>query len=259
MADNPVERRLAAILAADVVGYSKMMGEDEAGTLSLIRALRSDLIEPKIAEHKGRLFKTMGDGFLAEFPSVVNAVACAVAIQKKMAAHNADLPQERQMELRIGVNVGDVIAEGDDIFGDGVNVAARLEGIGRPGSVVVSGAVRDHLGNRLELQFEDLGEHRLKNIAMPIRAYEARIVAFGGSSTPNLATTTKPSIAVLPFTNMSGDTEQDYFADGMTEDLITDLSRHDGLLVIARNSSFAYKASPSMYDGSAMNLEFATL
>ena len=175
LADNPVERRLAAILAADVVGYSKMMGEDEAGTLSLIRALRNDLIEPKIADHKGRLFKVMGDGFLAEFPSVVNAVACAVAIQKAVVTRNTDLPDHRRVELRIGVNVGDVIAEGDDIFGDGVNVAARLEGIGRPGSIVISGAVRDHLGNRLELQFEDLGDLRLKNIEMPIRAYAARI------------------------------------------------------------------------------------
>lgn len=240
MADNPVERRLAAILAADVVGYSKMMGEDEAGTLSLIRALRTDLIEPKIAEHKGRLFKTMGDGFLAEFPSVVNAVACAVAIQKGVVARKADLRQDQRLELRIGVNVGDVIAEGDDLFGDGVNVAARLEGIGRPGDVVISGAVRDHLGNRLDLQFDDLGEHRLKNIGIPIRAYAIGVESVPRSSGPMAPATTKPSIAVLPFDNMSGDPGQQYISDGITEDLTTELARFSGLTVASRLAAFHY-------------------
>jgi adenylate cyclase len=240
LADNPVERRLAAIFAADVVGYSKMMGEDEAGTLSLVRSLRSDLIEPKIVEHKGRLFKTMGDGFLAEFPSVVNAVACAVAIQKALATRNTDLPDDRRMELRIGVNVGDVIAEGEDIFGDGVNVAARLEGVGRPGSVVISGAVRDHLGNRLDLQFDDLGEHRLKNIETPIRAYAARAETAAGSTGPNPPATTKPSIAVLPFDNMSGNRDQQYISDGITEDLTTELARFSGLTVASRLAAFHY-------------------
>jgi adenylate cyclase len=240
LADNPVERRLAAILAADVVGYSRMMGQDEAGTLSLIRALRTDLIEPKITEHKGRLFKTMGDGFLVEFPSVVNAVACAVAIQKAMVVRGADLLENQQLALRIGVNVGDVIVEGDDLFGDGVNVAARLEGIGRPGDVVISGAVRDHLGNRLDLHFDDLGEQRLKNIGIPIRAYAIEVESVPSSSGPMAPATTKPSIAVLPFDNMSGDPTQQYISDGITEDLTTELARFSGLTVASRLAAFHY-------------------
>ena len=240
MSEEQVERRLAAILAADVVGYSRLMGQDESGTLTSLRKLRAELLDPSIGEHKGRVFKTTGDGLLVEFPSVVNAVACAVNIQRAMAARNAGLPEDRLIQLRIGVNLGDVIIEGEDVFGDGVNVAARLEGIAPPGGVAVSAMVRDNIGNRLDLQFEDLGEQNLKNIARPVGVYR---VALGSpaASRPALALPGKPSIAVLPFTNMSSDPEQEYFADGLTEDLITDLSRHAGLFVIARNSSFAYK------------------
>ena len=240
MSENGVQRRLAAILAADVVGYSKMMGQDEAGTLVAVRRLRAEVIEPKIAEHQGRLFKSMGDGFLVEFPSVVNAVACAATIQKVMAAQNADQPEGRWIQLRIGVNLGDVVVDGDDVFGDGVNVAARLEGIAMPGEIVVAASVHDQIGNRLDLAFEDMGEQQLKNIAMPLRAYR---LASKSRPVAQVATVerTKPSIAVLPFTNMSGDAEQEYFSDGITEDIITELSRFRNLFVIARNSSFTYK------------------
>ncbi len=240
MVENAIQRRLAAILAADVVGYSRLMGQDEAGTVATLRELRSRVVDPKITEHGGRVFKTMGDGLLVEFPSVVNAVACAVDIQREMAAGNAGLPGERVIQLRIGVNLGDVIIEGDDVFGDGVNVAARLESIAAPGGTVVSATVRDHLGNRLDLAFEDLGERRLKNIAIPIRAYSIG----GGTKTafsPAPGEQKKPSIAVLPLTNMSGDPEQEFFADGLTEDVITELSRFKELFVIARNSTFVYK------------------
>jgi TolB-like protein len=201
------------------------------------------VIEPKIAEHQGRLFKTTGDGFLAEFASVVNAVACAAAIQKTMAALNADLPESRAVQLRIGVNLGDVVVEGDDIFGDGVNVAARLEGIASPGEIVVSASAHDQVGNRLDLAFEDMGEIALKNIAKPCRAYRL-VPVYRLPPRAKQPEQTKPSIAVLPFTNMSGDPEQDYFADGVAEDIITALSRFKGLFVIARNSSFTYKGKP---------------
>jgi adenylate cyclase len=241
--EKAVERRLAAILAADVVGYSRLMGQDETGTLAALRKLRSELVDPRISEHKGRVFKTTGDGLLAEFPSVVNAVACAVDIQRAIATRNADLPDDRVIQLRIGVNLGDVIVEGEDVFGDGVNVAARLEGIAPPGGIAVSGTVRDHLGNRLSLEFEDLGEQQLKNINSPIRVYCAQ-AAVQPQSRPALALPDKPSIAVLPFTNMSSEPEHESFADGLTEDLITDLSRTAGLFVIARNSTFAYKGKP---------------
>ncbi|CAN5214995.1 tetratricopeptide repeat protein [soil metagenome] len=242
-----VERRLAAILAADVVGFSRLMGVDEAGTLAALNVHRKELLDAKIAEHKGRIVKLTGDGMLVEFPSVVNAVACAAEIQGKMRERNADVPESRRIEFRVGVNVGDVIVEGDDIFGDGVNVAARLESIATPGGVAISGAVRDHLGNRLDLAFEDIGEQALKNIERPVRVYR---LAFGSSSSPGSgiaprsakrAQSDKPSVAVLPFTNMSGDAEQEYFADGITEDIITDLSKVSGLSVIARNSVFTYK------------------
>ena len=233
-------RRLAAILAADVVGYSKMMGEDESGTLSRVRSLRSEVIEPKIADLKGRLFKTMGDGFLVEFSSVVNAVACAAAIQKAMAARNADQPEDTVIQLRIGVHLGDVISEGGDVYGDGVNVAARIEGLAPLGGVAVSAMVHDNVGSRLDLTFEDMGEQQLKNIAKPLRVY--RLGASTRATAPAAPLErTKPSIAVLPFTNMSGDTEQEYFSDGITEDIITELSRFRTLSVIARNSSFQYR------------------
>ena len=238
-----MERRLSAILAADVVGYSRLMGANEVGTLTALNGRRAEVIEPRIAEHKGRVVKLTGDGLLVEFPSVVNAVECATSIQKEMRARNADIPEDRRIELRIGINLGDVIAEGDDIFGDGVNVAARLEGVGRPGGVTVSSSVRDHIGNKLDIFFEDTGEHQLKNIDQPVRIFEVVAsttdakAATGGPA----AGVDKPSIAVLPFTNMSGDPEQEFFSDGITEDIITDLSKCSGLFVVGRNTSFTYK------------------
>ena len=234
-------RRLAAIMAADVVGYSRLMGQDEDGTLTAVRKLRAEVIEPKLAEHQGRLFKTMGDGFLVEFPSVVNAVACAAAIQKAVAARSRDLSEDRAIQLRIGVNLGDLVVEGDDVFGDGVNVAARLEGIASPGEIIVSASVHDQVGSRIDLSFEDMGERQLKNIAKPLRVY--RVAAETGPLAPvTERESTKPSIAVLPFTNMSGDDAQEFFVDGLTEDIITDLSNVPGFFVIARNSTFAYKS-----------------
>ena len=241
MVEDTVQRRLAAILAADVVGYSLLMGQDETGTLATLRNLQAELIDPKVTAHQGRLFKTTGDGFLVEFPSVVNAVACAVDIQKAMAERNANQPEGRRIQFRIGVNLGDVIIEGDDVFGDGVNVAARLEGVAQPGGIVVSGTVRDHLGSKLDLQFEDKGEHALKNIETPVRLYAVQMVASSSTSRIALSLPDKPSIAVLPFQNMSGDVEQEYFSDGITEDIITALSKLRWFFVIARNSTFGYK------------------
>ena len=238
-----MDRRLAAILAADVVGYSRLMGQDEAGTLKALKVLRRELVEPKIAGHKGRIFKATGDGMLVEFPSVVNAVACAVDIQHGMQARNADVPEARAVRLRIGVNIGDVIVEGDDIFGDGVNVAARLEAMAPPGGVAVSGVVRDQIGNRLEVVFEDFGEQELKNIDRPVKVYHVAIRKGTSAAAGPVAEATpmRPSIAVLPFANMSGDPEQRYFSDGITEDIITELSRFRAWFVIARNSSFQYR------------------
>jgi adenylate cyclase len=236
-----MERRLAAILAADLVGYSRLMGQDEAGTVEALKAVRVDLIDPKIAEHGGRVFKATGDGVLAEFPSVVNAVACAVEIQSLMATNNTERPEEGHILFRIGVNLGDVIAEGDDIFGDGVNVATRLESTAPPGGIAVSSVVRDQIGNRLDVQFEDIGKHELKNIAQPVHIYH---LVSGGTNRPmkeSLVLPDRPSIAVLPFQNMSGDPEQEYFGDGIAEEIITALSKLRGFFVIARNSSFSYK------------------
>jgi TolB-like protein len=241
MSVGSTQRRLAAILAADIVGYSRRMGQDEAGTLAALKALRVELIDPKVVEHTGRIFKTTGDGLLAEFPSVVNAVSCAVEIQRGMQARNNDLPQERAVQLRIGINLGDVIVEGDDVFGDGVNVAARIERIAIPGDIAISGTVRDHIGKRLDLQFEDAGEKPLKNIDRPVRVYRVRFNKMIATAAPALTLPDKPSIAVLPFQNMSGDPEQEYFADGIVEEIITALSRFRQLFVIARNSSFTYK------------------
>jgi adenylate cyclase len=240
-----VERRLTAILAADVVGFSRLMGNDEAGTLTEVRKLQ-DKIDKKVSAHRGRVFKLTGDGMMAEFPSVVSAVACAAEIQRSMREECARMPRERRIEFRVGVNLGDVIVEGDDIYGDGVNVATRLEGIAEPGGIIVSQSVRDHVGNRLDLAFEDLGERELKNIAQPMRVYN---VVLEMSSTPNEKKDVdlakgRPSIAILPFTNMSGDPEQEYFSDGMTEDIITDLSKISGLFVVARHSAFTYKGKP---------------
>jgi TolB-like protein/Tfp pilus assembly protein PilF len=217
------------------------MGEDEAGTLIAVRKLRAEVIEPKIAEHQGRLFKSMGDGFLVEFASVVNAVACAAAIQKALAARNADRPDDRQLQLRIGVHLGDVISEGGDVYGDGVNVAARIEGLAPPGGVAVSAMVHDNVGSRLDLAFEDMGEQQLKNIVRPVRVY-CLVTTSRPDAQAATVERTKPSIAVLPFANMSGDDAQEFFVDGLTEDIITDLSNVPGFFVIARNSTFAYKS-----------------
>jgi len=241
MADEHAERRLAAILAADVVGYSRLMGIDEAATLAALKASRKELVDTSIAEHKGRIVKLTGDGMLVEFTSVVNAVACAVEIQQGMCGRNAGVPEDRRIEFRIGVNLGDVVVEDGDIFGDGVNVAARLEGIAEPGGICISATAREHVGNRLDVAFEDAGEQHLKNIERPIRVFRVKPAAAPSSAPHPERIGQKPSIAVLPFSNMSGDPEQEYFADGMTEDLITDLSKVSGLSVIARNSVFAYK------------------
>src|SRR5438128_744178 len=239
-----MERRLTAILAADVVGYSRLMGANETGTLAALKTLQTDFIDGKIAEHQGRIVKLTGDGMLVEFPSVVNAVACAADVQRGMRDRNAGMSQERRIEFRMGVNLGDVIVEGEDIFGDGVNVAARLESIAPVGGITVSQSVRDHVGNRLGLTFEDMGERRLKNIERPIRVYTISLDAPSSRDSGDAASARpqeKPSIAVLPFINMSGDPEQEYFSDGITEDIITDLSKVSGLFVVARNTVFTYK------------------
>ncbi|HLC12772.1 MAG TPA: tetratricopeptide repeat protein, partial [Chthoniobacterales bacterium] len=234
-----MERRLTAILAADVVGYSRLMGNDEAGTLAQLKEIRQAVVDAKIAEHRGRIVKLTGDGVLAEFPSVVNAVSCATEIQTAMRGRTS----ESAIQFRIGVNLGDVIAEGNDIYGDGVNVAVRLESVAQPGGIAVSQSVCDHVGNRLSVTFEDRGEQQLKNIEKPIRVYDVLLDEPIGAEM-SAATRDKPSIAVLPFNNMSGDPEQEYFSDGITEDIITDLSKVSGLSVIARHSSFSYKGKP---------------
>ena len=240
MAREQVQRRLAAILAADVVGYSRLMGEDEEGTLAALTAHRTQLIEPCIAEHRGRLVKTTGDGFLAEFASAVDAVRCAVAYQDGMRDRNSEVPNDCRIEFRIGINLGDVIVQDDDVFGDGVNVAARLEGLAEPGRIVVSGKVHDEVRGKVEAAFDDLGPQRVKNIAEPVPAFVVRPPT-GDAGAADPALPDRPSIAVLAFDNMSGDAEQEYFSDGIAEDIITDISKISGLFVIARNSSFAYK------------------
>jgi len=237
-------RKLAAIIAADVVSYSRLMGIDEAETLAALKTHRRDLIDPNIAEHQGRIVKTTGDGLLIEFPSVIEAVQCAVEVQRAMQERNSDVPADHRIEFRVGINLGDIIIDGDDIYGDGVNVAARLEGLADANGVCVSRVVHDQVRDKLDLGFEDLGERQLKNIARPVHVFRIAASAIGlrtQSATPALALPDKPSIAVLPFTNMSGDPEQDYFADGMVEDIITALSHFKALFVIARNSSFTYK------------------
>ena len=239
------QRKLAAILAADVVGYSRLAGADEDRTLARLRALRSDLVDPTIAVHGGRVVKRTGDGALVEFRSVVNAVRCAIEVQTAMVERNAGLPPERRIEFRVGIHLGDVVEESDgDLMGDGVNIAARLEGVAKPGSICLSEDAYRQVRSRLDLAISDLGETTLKNIAEPIRVYALRAglaasaqpapVDPGGLST-QLSLPEKPSIAVLPFQNMSGDAEQDYFADGVVEDIITALSRIRWFFVIARN------------------------
>lgn len=247
MAEERARRRLAAILAADVVGYSRLMEADEEHTRARLVSLHYELIDPLIAANGGRIVKTMGDGILVEFASVVDAVRGGLSFQTAMRQRNAYVPEDNRIEFRVGINIGDVIVEGDDIHGDGVNVAARLEGICEPGLVYVSGAVYDQAEGKLEASFKDLGEQTVKNISKPVRVYRATAGAdtsaesqVGGAS-DRLQETEKPSIAVLPFDNLSNDPEQDYFSDGMAEDLITDISKISGVSVTARNSSFAFK------------------
>jgi TolB-like protein/class 3 adenylate cyclase/Tfp pilus assembly protein PilF len=239
------QRRLAAIVSADVAGYSRLIGRDESGTLAALKALRQEVIDPAIASHGGRIVKTMGDGLLLEFPSVVNAVRCAVEVQTTMADRIAGIAEDRRIIFRIGINIGDIIVEGDDIFGDGVNVAARLQEIATPGGICVSSRVHEDVRDRLDTAFDDGGTQTLKNIARPVQVWRWQP---GTAEPPKpapaptaLLLPDKPSIAVLPFQNMSGDPEQEYFTDGITEDIITELSRFHSLFVIARNSSFSYK------------------
>ena len=242
-----VERKLTAILAADVAGYSRLMGADEEGTLARLKAHRRELIDPKIKEHRGRIVKTTGDGILVEFPSVVDAARCAIEMQEGMAERNADLPQDRRIDFRVGVNIGDIIVDGDDIHGDGVNIAARLEGLAQPGGICISQTVLNLASGKLPFEVDDAGELVLKNIERPVHVYRV-VLGPAARRTASQATALplpdKPSIAVLPFQNLSGDAEQEYFADGIVEEIITALSRFPWLFVIARNSSFVYKGKP---------------
>jgi adenylate cyclase len=292
LASERVERRLTAILAADVAGYSRLMGVDEEGTLAQLKAHRRELTDPKIAEHRGRIVKTAGDGLLAEFASVVDAVRCSVEIQDEMSKRNADVPPDRRIEFRVGINLGDIIIDESDIFGDGVNVAARLEALAEPGGICISRMVRDQVRDKLALSFEDMGEQQVKNIARPVRAYRvvtdaamrvaataapgrrrqiprwviaagiaalvllaSGAVAFWRLYPPQPASTAavapaappalpdKPSIAVLPFANLSGDPAQDYLADGLTDNLLDALAQNPGLFVIARNATQVYRGT----------------
>jgi TolB-like protein/class 3 adenylate cyclase/Flp pilus assembly protein TadD len=249
LTERRVERRLAAILAADVSGWSRLMGADEEGTLAALKAHMSVVVDPKVTEHRGRIVKTTGDGFLIEFASVVDGVRCAVDIQRQMAERNTAIPPDRRIEFRIGLNVGDIIIDDKDIFGDGVNIAARLEALATPGGICVSRVVRDQVRDKLDFAFEDMGEQQVKNIARPVRTHRVVLDARAddASTEATIATRStrplpqKPSIAVLPFANMSGDAEQEYFSEGITEDIITNLSRNHAFFVIARSASFTYK------------------
>ena len=247
MAEDRVDRRLAAILAGDVAGYSRLMGVDEEGTLRQLKADRKELIDPKILEHRGRTVKTTGDGILVEFVSIVDAVRCAVDIQRGMAERNIKAPAEKRIELRIGINVGDIISDDNDIYGDGVNVAARLQALAEPGGIYVSRVVHDQVRDKLNFGFEDMGEQTVKNISRPVGVHRVRIDAdaapkvAGASGKTSTSASQRPAVAVLPFVNLSGDPEQEYFADGVSEDIITALSKLRWFFVIARNSSFAYK------------------
>src|SRR6516162_4165673 len=247
MSDRRVERRLAAILAADVVGYSRLVGVDEEGTLERLRVLRREVVDPTIKEHRGRIVRITGDGLLVEFVSVVDAVRCAVDTQREMALRNAEVPEDQRIEFRIGINLGDIMNDEEDIYGDGVNVAARLEALAPPGGICVSRVVRDQVRDKLNFTFDDRGEQQVKNIARPVRVFDVKIAgetmtltSYSGVAA-SLPLPDKPSIAVLPFQNMSGDPKQEYFADGMVEEIITALSRIRWLFVIARNSTFTYK------------------
>ena len=244
MAEN-VQRRLAAILAADVVGYSRLMEADEAGTMTTLKTLRRELIAPRMATYGGRVIKLMGDGMLAEFSSVVDALACAIDVQEAVARRNLGIPEDRRITFRVGLNLGDVIVEGDDLYGDGVNIAARLEQLAEPGGIAISSTVREHVAGKLDARFADAGEQRVKNIARPVHVFRwaplpEAAAALAAVSAPT-AVESRPSIAVLPFTNLSSDPEQAHLADGIAEDVITLLSRVRWLMVIARNSTFTYK------------------
>ena len=233
-----MERRLAAILAADVVGYSRLMAADEAGTHQALKAHRKNFVEPKIVEHRGRIVKLMGDGALVEFASVVDAVQCAIEIQRGMAERTLEAPEQERLRLRIGVNLGDVILDEDDIYGDGVNIAARLEGLAEPGGVCISGAVYSQVLGRLDAAFEPAGQQHLKNIGQPIEIWMWSSGTPAPTPDPGLELPGKPSLAVLPFLNLSGDASREFLVDGFTEDLITAASRIGSLFVIARNSTF---------------------
>ena len=241
MAEHRVERRLAAILAGDVAGYSRLMGADEEGTLARLNAHRRELLEPTIAEHRGRIVKRTGDGILVEFGSAVDATRCAIEQQRGMAQRNAHEPADRRIELRIGIHVGDIIVDEGDIFGDGVNIAARLEGIAEAGGICISDDAFRQVRGKIDAAFADAGDQRLKNIEQPVRVYRIQLDRAAPKAPKISAPAEGPSIAVLPFQNMSGDPEQEYFVDGIVEDIITGLSRMKWLFVIARNSSFAYK------------------
>jgi adenylate cyclase len=249
LTEQRMERRLAAVLAADVAGYSRLMGGDEEGTLARLKAVRNALVDRKIGQHRGRIVKTTGDGLLVEFASAVDAARCAVEIQNGMAEQNAAIPQNKRIEFRIGIHVGDIIIDDNDIFGDGVNIAARLEGIADPGGICISDDAQRQIRGKIDIAYDDIGPQVLKNIAEPMRAWRLRIDAAAKPPLPKpsldvpqpLALPDKPSIAVLPFQNMSADPEQEFFADGIAEDIITALSRYPSLFVIARNSSFSFK------------------
>jgi TolB-like protein/class 3 adenylate cyclase len=245
MAEERVQRRLAAILAADVVGYSRLMEQDEVGTLERLKACRRDVLDPRIAEFRGRVVKLMGDGTLVEFASVVDAVKCAATIQRDLQAQSQRIPDAHPIAIRMGINLGDIIIEGDDLYGDGVNIAARLQGLAAPGSIYVSSTVVEHIGGRVGVAFEDRGEHLVKNIDRPVRVYRVCLEdekATAGHLHASVRPRHDASIAVLPFVNMSGDPGQEYFSDGITEDIITELSRFRSLFVIARNSTFTFKS-----------------
>jgi adenylate cyclase len=249
MASDPVKRRLAAILAADIAGYSRLMGADEEGTLARLKADRNELIDPKNKQHRGRIVKTTGDGILVEFPSVVEAVRCAIEVQQGMIERNAQVPQDKRIEFRIGINLGDVMVEGRDLYGDGVKIAARLEALAEPGGICISETVLNHARDKVAFEVEDAGQQTLKNIARSIHVYRIIVHPRQRKAAPqspesSLTLPDKPSIAVLPFANLSGEKDQDYLADGITEDIITTLTRFRWFFVIARNSSFAYKGKP---------------
>ena len=258
---QPVQRRLTAIMAADVVGYSRLMEQDEAGTLGRLQANRRDVVLPQISAHGGRVVKLMGDGSLVEFPSIVSAVACAVEIQSIMAKADEDRPAEQRIRYRIGINLGDVMIEGEDIYGDGVNVASRLQELASPGGIAVSASVKDHISGKIPLELDDQGQHALKNIERPVHVFSVRRDGLAATAVPISKALSKPpaeqrrSLCVLPFTNMSGEVEQEYFSDGITEDIITDLSKLSKLDVVARNTAFAFKGKPIRVEQIARELK----